>query len=184
MKKSFIEICCLVLLLPLFIIFVSSHSGKTDSHGGHVNSSTGEYHYHHGYPAHQHYDMNGDGIIDCPYDFDDKTSHDSSSGSSNSSSSSNSNNKTHHSTSESNNRLTVRIVFKIIGISLLFLLVSSAGVIPLAYVLLDSMISFLSKRLFKTKPKDSISFIITIITVAVIVVTIVSIVILKNENVI
>jgi hypothetical protein len=50
-----------------------AHPGKTDNNGGHTDSSTGEYHYHHGYPAHDHYDMNGDGIKDCPYNFDDKT---------------------------------------------------------------------------------------------------------------
>lgn len=45
----------------------AAHPGKTDSRGGHYNRSTGEYHYHHGYPAHQHIDGT------CPYDFDDKT---------------------------------------------------------------------------------------------------------------
>lgn len=50
-----------------------AHSGRTDSQGGHYDSETGEYHYHHGYPAHQHYDIDGDGKPDCPYDFVDKT---------------------------------------------------------------------------------------------------------------
>lgn len=45
----------------------SAHPGRTDANGGHYDSSTGEYHYHHGYPAHQH----TNGI--CPYDFDDQT---------------------------------------------------------------------------------------------------------------
>lgn len=49
-------LCCLFLFLP-----ASAHSGGTDSNGGHYNHSTGEYHYHHGYPAHQH--INGV----CPY---------------------------------------------------------------------------------------------------------------------
>ena len=44
-----------------------AHPGRTDSNGGHYNRSTGEYHYHHGYPEHQH----PNGV--CPYDFDDKT---------------------------------------------------------------------------------------------------------------
>lgn len=43
------------------------HSGGTDSNGGHTDASTGDYHYHHGYPAHEH----KDGV--CPYDFDDQT---------------------------------------------------------------------------------------------------------------
>lgn len=38
-----------------------AHSGRTDSHGGHYDRSTGEYHFHHGYKAHQH----PNGV--CPY---------------------------------------------------------------------------------------------------------------------
>lgn len=48
-----------------------AHPGKTDENGGHYDYETGEYHYHHGYPAHQH----ENGV--CPYDYDDKTPHDS-----------------------------------------------------------------------------------------------------------
>ena len=44
-----------------------AHPGGTDSKGGHTNHSTGEYHYHHGYSAHDHVD----GV--CPYDYDDRT---------------------------------------------------------------------------------------------------------------
>lgn len=58
----------------LAFIFVL-HRGRTDSNGGHYNHSTGEYHYHHGYSAHDHYDMDGDGKKDCPYEFKDKTNH-------------------------------------------------------------------------------------------------------------
>lgn len=75
------------LLLALFFVLscvnMFAHSGRTDSSGGH-NSPTG-YHYHHGYPPHQH-----DGGV-CPYDYDDRTgwnSGSSSGGSKNSSSSS------------------------------------------------------------------------------------------------
>jgi hypothetical protein len=46
--------CALPIISPL-------HSGGTDGAGGHYDHSTGEYHYHHGYPAHQH--PNGE----CPY---------------------------------------------------------------------------------------------------------------------
>lgn len=69
----------LSLLLALFFLItpVFAHSGRTDSNGGHYDRSTGEYHYHHGYSAHQHYDMDGDGIPDCPYNFKDTTSHSS-----------------------------------------------------------------------------------------------------------
>lgn len=71
----------LLAFLLAFLLLLSptvlAHSGKTDANGGHYDRSTGEYHYHHGYPAHQHYDMDGDGVADCPYDFDDKTDHSS-----------------------------------------------------------------------------------------------------------
>lgn len=56
-----------LLLLVLSATIAHAHPGDTDSSGGHYDSSTGEYHYHHGYPAHQH--TNGR----CPYDFDDRT---------------------------------------------------------------------------------------------------------------
>lgn len=70
MKKKILALL-LVALLPCSVAF--AHSGGTDSQGGHTNHSTGEYHYHHGYSAHDHYDMNGDGIKDCPYTFKDNT---------------------------------------------------------------------------------------------------------------
>lgn len=72
-------------LLAVAILFsvclpVSAHPGRTDSQGGHYDRSTGEYHFHHGYPAHQH----TDGV--CPYDFDDKTGESSGEGTGNKSS--------------------------------------------------------------------------------------------------
>jgi len=58
----------LVLLIVLLSIAPAyAHPGATDSKGGHTDRSTGKYHYHHGYSAHQH----ENGV--CPYDFDDKT---------------------------------------------------------------------------------------------------------------
>lgn len=61
------------LVALIYVVPVLAHSGRTDSQGGHYDSETGEYHFHHGYPAHQHYDIDGDGKPDCPYEFDDKT---------------------------------------------------------------------------------------------------------------
>ena len=61
-------------LFLVFALFSLLHSGRTDANGGHWDHSSGEYHYHHGYSAHDHYDIDDDGDIDCPYDFDDKTS--------------------------------------------------------------------------------------------------------------
>ena len=72
-----------VTLCLLLSVVAFAHPGGTDSSGGHYNRSTGEYHFHHGHSAHQHTDKDGDGILDCPFDFDDKTG--SSSGSSSSS---------------------------------------------------------------------------------------------------
>ena len=63
---------CLIVTFSISMQFIAyAHSGGTDSDGGHYDHSTGEYHYHHGYPAHQH--VNGE----CPYDFDDQTNHSS-----------------------------------------------------------------------------------------------------------
>ena len=64
MKKKFLIFLSILVLL---LMPVYAHSGGTDENGGHYNHSTGEYHCHHGYPAHQH--INGV----CPYDFDDQT---------------------------------------------------------------------------------------------------------------
>ena len=63
----------LVLLSTVLSVPVSAHSGRTDSNGGHTNHQTGEYHYHHGYPAHQH----PNGI--CPYKASNNSSTQSSS---------------------------------------------------------------------------------------------------------
>lgn len=62
----------IVICLCLSVV-VYAHPGRTDSNGGHTDHDTGEYHYHHGYPEHQHPDMDGDGILDCPYNFVDIT---------------------------------------------------------------------------------------------------------------
>jgi hypothetical protein len=67
-------------MLTSVALVVNAHPGRTDSNGGHIDNSTGEYHYHHGYRAHNHYDMDGDGQVDCPYDFHDKTNHSSDNG--------------------------------------------------------------------------------------------------------
>lgn len=53
--------------MACFILSLNAHSGRTDSNGGHHDNIGGGYHFHHGYPAHQH--ENGE----CPYDIDDNT---------------------------------------------------------------------------------------------------------------
>lgn len=50
------------IIILLFCISPSyGHSGRTDSKGGHRVTATGGYHYHHGFPPHDH--VNGA----CPY---------------------------------------------------------------------------------------------------------------------
>ncbi len=55
----------LIIFGLIFILTINcisfAHKGRTDSNGGHHVGGTSEYHYHHGYPAHQH----TNGI--CPY---------------------------------------------------------------------------------------------------------------------
>lgn len=82
MKKIIAFWCVLwIVLIWCLPICASAHPGRTDGDGGHYDRDTGEYHYHHGYPAHDHWDIDGDGVIDCPYYFDDKTDHNSNSNS-------------------------------------------------------------------------------------------------------
>lgn len=76
MKKLHFILCCILIITT----FAYAHPGKTDSRGGHYNKSTGEYHYHHGYPAHS---VCG---IGCPYNNIDATNHKSSDSSGSSSS--------------------------------------------------------------------------------------------------
>lgn len=64
------------VLIALISLTAYAHPGRTDANGGHYDHSTGEYHYHHGYPAHQHID----GV--CPYDYDEQTNHNSNNSSS------------------------------------------------------------------------------------------------------
>lgn len=66
-KNIFTFFVVLTFSIFLLTFSASAHPGRTDSKGGHTSSSTGEYHYHHGYDAHQH--PNGT----CPYEFDDQT---------------------------------------------------------------------------------------------------------------
>jgi hypothetical protein len=57
-------VVALCITIPLVAF---AHPGRTDSDGGHHDRETGEYHYHHGYEAHMHADVDGNGTLDCPY---------------------------------------------------------------------------------------------------------------------
>ena len=100
------KICLFFIILLFSTITVYAHPGRTDSKGGHTDSSTGEYHYHHGYSAHQHEDGK------CPYDFDDKTNHSSSSSSK---TVSNGSEKTSTTETETNSKETTGLVALLAG---------------------------------------------------------------------
>lgn len=67
----------IIVLFSFYFLFetIYAHPGGTDGDGGHYDKITGEYHYHHGYTAHQH--TGGE----CPYKFDNAVEHRSSSSS-------------------------------------------------------------------------------------------------------
>lgn len=69
MRKLFAFMFCMVVIVSISLVSYA-HPGRTDASGGHRDISTGEYHYHHGQPAHQHIDEDGDGDLDCPYDYE------------------------------------------------------------------------------------------------------------------
>lgn len=65
--KRLASVLALIVALMYLAVPALAHSGRTDANGGHYNRATGEYHYHHGYPEHQH--PGGE----CPYDYHDAT---------------------------------------------------------------------------------------------------------------
>lgn len=68
MKFKRILVTAFILILTLPLPAVSAHPGGVDEFGGHTDSD-GIYHYHHGYPAHEHSDLDADGDLDCPYEW-------------------------------------------------------------------------------------------------------------------
>lgn len=56
------KIAIFIFVFTILCVNVYAHSGRTDGAGGHNDNITGGYHYHHGYPEHQH----PNGV--CPYD--------------------------------------------------------------------------------------------------------------------
>ncbi len=59
--RALTAVLAFVALASLLITVCYAHSGRTDSKGGHYDRKNGGYHYHHGYPAHDHPDGK------CPY---------------------------------------------------------------------------------------------------------------------
>ena len=180
MKKSLIIFCVVIMCLLSFSIFITAHSGRTDSHGGHRDNSTGEYHYHHGYSAHQHYDMDGDGIIDCPYEYKDKTNH-SNTPNNNYTSAVNKDEDTSEHLFEVSFGDILIIILQIIWKSLVLLIV---GIIVwvLVYAALTLLLSWICEKLLKIAANSSIISIISIIIIVVVVIIISSIIVLSTEG--
>ena len=191
MKKKIIAAIFIFILVNLLLVIVLGHQGSTDFRGGHYDRSTGEYHYHHGYSAHDHYDMDGDGIIDCPYNFDDKTDHDNH----NSNSNDNSN-----SYCESDDGViiythpkklsfgdVISIVFQIIVYSIInFIVVMITLILPLICGGVNLLIAYICKKIFKTDIEESTSNQISLISLIVgvlIIILIVSICVLKDYDI-
>lgn len=65
MKKRQSLVVLIIVAVILLSVVSFAHPGRTDSKGGHHDGIS--YHYHHGYPPHQH----TNGL--CPYNFDDQT---------------------------------------------------------------------------------------------------------------
>ena len=160
LRFVFILFFCLSLCLPCF-----AHSGKTDSKGGHRNSSTRQYHYHHGYPAHSHYDMDHNGTIDCPYQFKNNTSSSSKTNTKKSNTSKSTNIVESTSAPESESSLnnssyptfvsTAQNISKVIStifVFLLFLILLSPFII-LSISVFVSILSFLREKLLQRKKK-------------------------------
>lgn len=173
MKKKILTSLLITVLCFAFAIISFAHSGKTDSNGGHYDRSTGKYHYHHGYSAHSHYDMDGDGVIDCPYDFEDKTNHNSNSGSRN--------NKT-ETTKKDPNKLSVGdvalIIVEILFSSVVIVVVGLCTfILPVVALLLSKLIQFM----FADMDEDTTYNISTVIIITVII-TIETILILNGNH--
>ena len=128
-----------IIFIACLLLSVSAHSGRTDSEGGHVDKSTGEYHYHHGYPAHDHYDMDGDGDIDCPYDFDDQTNKNTGYDSNGSSEQSNG-----HSKGNDSSDTITHIVIAVVFSPIIYLLIA----LPLSALISDKLFQWFSNLLF------------------------------------
>lgn len=63
------QLCSLFILLFTIMLSIPAyaHPGSLDEYGGHYDYSTGDYHFHHGYPAHSHAGGR------CVYSFRDNT---------------------------------------------------------------------------------------------------------------
>lgn len=199
--KRLAYIVSILAMVGLLVATSYAHSGRTDRKGGHYNRSTGKYHYHHGYPAHDHYDIDGDGKADCPYKFNDKTDHSNHGSSSNSTNKKNDKSTTsateikvetfteNTETDSTNNKITfeivIKIIFIIVGYSIVALICGSL-VVLLVGIAIDSLIVLTAKKIFKSSINDTALNrvrIISYIIPCVLVVILVTILVLKDNNI-
>ena len=156
-----------VSMVAVFASVTLLHSGRTDAQGGHYDRSTGEYHYHHGYPAHDHYDMDGDGNVDCPYKFDDNTIHKNPNSSGNKESAAD---KT-DSNKKAKSKITFNDILEIVFASFVFyivaLFVCELVVIPLIDTLLKKLAKSESMLSDSERFQKALSIAICIVSLAI-----------------
>lgn len=114
----------IVSMVALFASISFLHGGRTDAQGGHYDRSTGEYHFHHGYPAHDHYDIDGDGTVDCPYRFDDNTIHKNPNSSGNKDNAVDKTDKPSTNNEKAKNKITFKDVIEMLLASVIFYFVT------------------------------------------------------------
>lgn len=161
--KKLAYIASILILLNLFMVTAYAHPGRTDSNGGHYDRSTGEYHYHHGYSAHDHYDIDGDGKVDCPYTFDYKTDH--------------SNQDSSTSTTDTEKPLTAWDIIKRIALLILMTLLSMC-VMYFPAAIAKVAIEETAEKQFKVILKDTTSNWIFLILYAIFTITLVIIMVM------
>lgn len=150
---------------------ITLHGGRTDEWGGHYDHSTGEYHYHHGYPAHDHYDIDGDGTVDCPYNFEDNTIHKNPS----SSETTNHDNTEHEtkkppSSPENDNKTETKLTFKDVLVMILGAVFVSfmvyymiMAVCLIAVILLEPLVRKFSKKETRISESDGFQKVLSIV---------------------
>lgn len=158
-----ISVLLIAVLLLSLTVTAYAHPGRTDANGGHYNRSTGEYHYHHGYPEHQH----PGGV--CPYAYDDRTGENSgtssgSSGSGNSSGYSGSGStapsvrRSDSSAGNAANSWVDTLISWIKNIAVVILAVAVFGlpIIPVAAVFIDATLDKLKSVIKRRKPRPPV----------------------------
>lgn len=177
-KKRLFIIIIIAACVSFLAIAISAHSGKTDSHGGHYDRSTGEYHYHHGYPAHDHYDIDGDGDIDCPYTYKYYADNSNSSNSGNNTQTESNIEKANENKNENKFGEIVCTIFEFTAI-LLFVAVVGYTIVPLiTEIIFAPLLAWVFREKFKSNIKEEkirlASYIVVILLIIVVIAIVVS----------